>query len=143
MNPFQFSLTGYQKMILQIFFVIFLLCMVILFFVTINRPIENWPPKISNCPDYWVDTSGNGAHCVNVQYLGTCSKIKNKTSFIQEDPDISKQNNNFENAETMNFSISPYTGSQGNCKKYTWAKGCGISWSGITYGTEKNPCNSF
>ena len=122
-------------MILQTFAVIFIICIIIILIVSINKPVEKWPPKISNCPDYWVDTSGNGSHCVNVQYLGTCSKIKNKTSFIQEDPNISKENNNFENAETMDFSKSPYIGSSGNENKLKWAKGCGISWSGITYGT--------
>jgi hypothetical protein len=84
-----------------------------------SKNTEQWPPLIGACPDYWVDTSGNGANCVNVKNLGKC--------IIANDP------------ETMDFSTSEYTGDQGLCNKYTWATGCDVSWDGITYGVP-NPC---
>lgn len=40
---------------------------------------------------------------------------------------------------SMNFSASPYTGGNGTCEKYTWAKNCGITWDGITTANE-TPC---
>ena len=40
----------------------------------------------------------------------------------------------------MNFNNAPYTGDNGTCNKYIWAKKCGVTWDGITYGVE-NPCN--
>ena len=82
-----------------------------------TNPIA-WPPILANCPDYWTDVSGNGSICLNTKNLGTIGN------------DIS-----------MNFSVAPYTGSTGNCAKYNWAKGNGLSWDGITYGVP-NPCST-
>ena len=83
-----------------------------------NKVTEQWPPIIGDCPDYWVDTSGNGGNCVNTHNLGngTCS------------------------AKTMNFSVAPYIGSTGLCAEYKWATACGITWDGIT-STVPSPCD--
>jgi hypothetical protein len=83
---------------------------------------STWPPIVGDCPDYWVDLSGNGAACVNVKNLGTCNGSVPEGNHL-----------------TMNFSGAPYTGSQGTCSKYNWATGCGITWDGITDGVQ-NPC---
>jgi hypothetical protein len=72
-----------------------------------------WPPISAQCPDYWkIDSSGK---CINVKNLGSCSD------------------------KTMDFNSAIFTGANGNCQKYNWAKKCGVSWDGITYGIN-NPC---
>jgi hypothetical protein len=83
----------------------------------------NWPPIVGDCPDYWIDLSGNGEGCYNSKNLkgnGDCT-LDNK--------DASN------NVVTMNF--SGYT----DCDKKDWATGCGITWDGITSGVIKN-CNT-
>ena len=85
---------------------------------------QQWPPMTPECPDYWsIDGSGNNTTCINVKDLGTCQPQSGDKHL------------------TMNFNVSPYTGTNGLCSKYTWAKKCGISWDGITYGVS-NPCQT-
>jgi len=31
-----------------------------------------WPPSVSNCPDYWEDSAGDGSSCMNVKRIGKC-----------------------------------------------------------------------
>jgi len=81
-----------------------------------SKSSQMWPPVIGDCPDYWVDTSGNGGNCENVKNLGTCPA-------------------------NMNFTGSSFSGSGGNCSKYQWATSCGVTWDGITYGVINNPCD--
>ena len=74
-----------------------------------------WPPKVAECPDYWeekggVDESGESlVACNNIHNLGksSCKKL-------------------------MNFSADMWKGSEGDCRKSTWAKGCDLTWDGIT-----------
>jgi hypothetical protein len=94
-----------------------------------SKSTEQWPPLIGACPDYWMDTSGNGSNCVNVKDLGTP-----KCNYAPLSPDNGDH-------LTMDFSVAPYDGSNGLCQKYTWATGCGVSWDGITYGVQ-NPCTT-
>lgn len=86
-----------------------------------SKKNAKWPPIVANCPDYWMDLSGNGTSCFNQQSLGTCNI-----------PSSDDQN-------VMNFNISPYNTVDGACAKYKWAKNCGVSWDGVTYGVS-NPC---
>ena len=64
----------------------------------------NWPPLIGDCPDFWVDMSGNGEMCFNKQSLGTCNLPSNTSK------------------NTKNFNESPFNGEDSSCRKYTWAK---------------------
>lgn len=82
-----------------------------------------WPPIVGECPDYWVDISGNGEACFNSHRLGKCN--------IPND----------QNKNTMNFNTSAFNGPNEKCAKYTWAKNCNITWDGITSGI-KNPCDT-
>ncbi len=105
----------FQKTVLIVAIIVL---MIILVFIgmTMSKAKSNqqWPPMTHQCPDYFsVDVSGN---CANKFNLGTCGK-------------------------STNFNESPYIGSQGLCEKSKWAKGCGISWDGITYGV-KDPCQT-
>jgi len=106
----------FQRIIIK-FAVVLLIISLILIVILMNNNTkpEQWPPLIGDCPDYWVDTSGNGSNCVNVKNLGKCT--------------------------SMDFTIPCFTGSQGLCYKYKWANKCGVSWDGITYGVE-NSCPS-
>lgn len=115
---------GFQKIVL--FTAIFILIVSLLFIgVALSQSTnQQWPPMVPECPDYWaIDGSGNNTMCVNVKNLGTCPAQAGSDHL------------------TMNFNTSTYTGSNGNCAKYTWATNCGVAWDGITYGVQ-NPCQT-
>jgi len=96
--------------------VILIVVLVVIGFSLRKTKDKNWPPVSASCPDYWeIDSSGN---CMNSKLLGTCELVNNK----------------------KNFNVDEYSGSLGPCKKYNWAKSCGVSWDGITYGAT-NPCD--
>lgn len=93
-----------------------------------------YPSKVSECPDYWVD-SGYARSKKNRERLssdiepsdltpGTCINIKN----LGTCPD----------QRVKNFDEPPFNkpGSQGPasgvCRKSKWAKRCNITWDGIT-----------
>ena len=80
-----------------------------------------WPPIVGDCPDYWVDLSGNGAACFNSKSLGRCNI-----------PGTSGKN-------TMDFTTQAFTSENSMCAKYKLAKACDVTWDGITYGIN-NPC---
>lgn len=110
---------------------------------------EPWPPKTPLCPDYWAAVPGtvesvskitnfddiqfnydditngkfdaSGAVCVNVKKLGKCPATNG--NYLVKD-----------------FTGPSFEGPKGDCSKYKWAKECGISWDGITYGTKFTPC---
>jgi len=65
-----------------------------------------YPPVIPNCPDYW-DASGNT--CVNEKKLG-----------------------NTQCHLDMNFTNAQWSGTNGLCSKYKWAKECNLAWDGIS-----------
>lgn len=92
--------------------VILIVVLVVIGFSLRKTKDKKWPPVSALCPDYWeIDSSGN---CVNSKLLGSCKRPKN-------------------------FNEDVYSGSLGPCKKYEWAKKCGVSWDGVTYGAP-NPC---
>lgn len=73
---------------------------------------------IGECPDYWTmikDDKGNN-YCENAKNLGN-GKCLNR----------------------MNFTIPPWSRSDGDCKKHNWAKYCDLTWDGIT--NNPNVCN--
>jgi hypothetical protein len=116
--------TSFQKIVLIIatIFLIFFLLLIGLSLSNSNSDID-WPPVVGNCPDFWVDLSGNGSKCFNSHRLGSCP------AYIPTS----------DNKNTMDFNQNPFTGSNGSCAKYKWANNCKLSWDGITYGV-KNPC---
>lgn len=72
---------------------------------------KKWPSYISNCPDYWLDTTGDGTACksnlVNVSTGTGCY------------------------GDQVNFS------GKSLCEKYKISNECGIYWDGINYGNPK------
>ena len=114
----------FQKMVLTAAIVILIIMLVIIGMSLSKASYEDtWPPIVGDCPDYWVDMSGNGEACLNSHSLGRCN--------------IPTEGEN----GTMNFNQSPFTGDNGTCSKYNWATGCKVTWDGITSGIS-NPCDT-
>lgn len=115
---------NFQKLVLTIAIVVLIIILIIIG-STLSKASteEEWPPVVGDCPDYWVDMSGNGEACFNSHNLGTCNV-----------PSDGEKN-------TMNFNQAPFTDENGNCAKYTWAKKCRVTWDGITSGVQ-NPCDT-
>ena len=117
---------GFQKIVVITAAIILLFSLVFMTIAVVNGSGETWPPVTADCPDWWIiDGSGNRSTCVNIKDLGTCAS----------------QHTGQNKHQTMNFNTGIYSGSNGNCNKYTWANKCDISWDGITYGVE-NPCST-
>ena len=113
---------GFQKIVLYSAIIILIIALILIGISLSYAKNESWPPMVANCPDYWrIDGSGNDSKCINTKDLGTCPA-----------------NNGNKHLE-MNFNTSAFTGSNGTCAKYTWAKNCNVTWDGITYGV-RNPC---
>lgn len=114
----------FQKLVLTIAIVVLIIILIIIgSTLSKSSAEEEWPPIVGDCPDYWVDMSGNGEACFNRHNLGICNV-----------------SNDGENG-TMNFNQSPFTDENGHCAKYNWAKKCRVTWDGITSGVQ-NPCDT-
>jgi hypothetical protein len=115
---------NFQKLVL-IIAIILLIVILIVIGILLSKASKdkefNWPPIIGECPDYWVDMSGNGEACFNSHSLGRCNLPSEG------------------NLNTMNFNQMPFTGENGLCSKFNWANTCRITWDGITSGV-RNPC---
>jgi hypothetical protein len=121
---------GFQKTVLGIA-IVFLILSLIFIGSTLKNAKNNqtWPPITGDCPDYWIDLSGNGSACFNSKNLGHCNNHAD-----------GKQDN------TMDFTTSAFTGTDGTCNKKKWANKCSdpdspVTWDGITYGVV-DPCES-
>lgn len=115
---------SFQKIVLFAAVIILIITLVFIGVTLSFSKDPQWPPITSECPDYWlVDGSGNNTSCINVKDLGRCPAASGDKHL------------------KMNFNTAGYTGSNSMCAKYTWAKRCGVSWDGITYG-RNNPCQS-
>jgi hypothetical protein len=115
---------NFKKVVLLIAFIVLITILTIIgIILSKSSSSTTWPPVVADCPDYWVDLSGNGEMCLNTHKLGKCNI-----------PTTDDKN-------TMNFNTSPYNGTDGTCSKYTWATNCNVTWDGITYGVN-NPCDT-
>ena len=115
---------GFQKFVLFSAIVVLIIALVFIGIALSQSKNNQWPPIVPDCPDYWIfDGSGNNVRCINQKDLGTCPPKPGEKHL------------------SMNFSIPAFQGSNGLCSKYNWAKKCGLSWDGITYGVS-NPCQT-
>lgn len=115
---------GFQKFVLFAAIIILIIALVFIGIALTYSTDQEWPPMTPECPDYWtMDGSGNNTTCINVKDLGTCQPQSGQKHL------------------TMNFNVPAFTGENGMCSKYIWAKNCGLSWDGITYGVN-NPCQT-
>ena len=121
----QIVISNFNKIVVTVSCVLFIILIVLIYYKLLNYKAKvsagQWPPVVSNCPDYWQDNGHNGSDCVNVKRLGTC-KATPATSDLH-----------------MDFTSKDYTGTMGACNKYNWANNCGVFWEGVNYGTT-NPC---
>ena len=116
---------SFQKIILIVAIIVLIIMLVTIgMALSKSSDTQSWPPVIGQCPDYWVDLSGNGEACFNSHSLGKCNVP-----------------NSVDRTPVKNFNEAPYNSENGLCEKYTWANSCGVTWDGITYGV-KNPCDT-
>lgn len=108
----------FQKITMIVALVILIICLIFIGISLYRSKYDSqFPPVVADCPDYWLDMSeGDGKICKNVKNLGTC------------------------NQTTMDFSSSFWTGNDGLCRKYQWAKQCNLTWDGVTNATD--PCDT-
>ena len=98
---------------------IFLILILIIAVILIRKSNTDvvYPPKVSNCPDYWNETYNNDdptIKCLNVKGLG------NESCNLDKPIDFSKM--------TM-------------CDKQKWTQKCGTTWDGISNST--NACGMY
>ena len=108
----------FQKITVIVAIVMLILCLIFIGISLYNEKYNSqYPPVIADCPDYWIDTSnGDGANCVNIKNLGKSGCNKD-----------------------MDFSKDEWQGEVGLCRKAKWAKGCDLTWDGITNAAD-DPC---
>jgi hypothetical protein len=113
---------GFQKIVLFSAIIILIVVLIIIGMALSYAKDEEWPPTVSDCPDYWmIDGSGNNSKCINVKDLGRCPPKGDDKHLI------------------MNFNQGPFQGTNESCAKYRWSKLCDVTWDGISYGVT-NPC---
>jgi hypothetical protein len=67
------TLGPFQKNVVIVACVVLLVVLaVIAYYLSEGSSTQQWPPSVSNCPDYWEDQDGQGKQCFNVQRLGKC-----------------------------------------------------------------------
>jgi len=106
----------FQKTILFIALVILIICLLFIGVMLYNGKYNvSFPPVVGQCPDYWESE-------LNDKGVEICKKSEGMAIGI--------------NSEVcngpMDFSVKDYEGATGACAKYEWAKGCQLTWDGIT-----------
>jgi regulatory protein YycI of two-component signal transduction system YycFG len=113
---------NFQKTVATIAIIIFIILMIFIASVLYNNKYGvEFPPTVSECPDYWIDTqniSSNDIGDKDSQTKQTCFNIKNLGNSACQ--------------KTMDFTGDFWKGSTGECNKYKWAKGCDLTWDGIS-----------
>jgi len=115
----------FQKIVLISTIIILIIILALIGYALHRSSFSVWPPLVGDCPDFWVDLSGNGGQCTNVHNLGNgnCKPLSSQKYL------------------TMDFTQPIFTGGNSLCAKYQWATNCGVTWDGITYGIS-NPCDA-
>ena len=102
---------NFQKMVLSIASFLLLVMLVFIGYVISKGQSEKkFPPVVPKCPDYWT-ISDDGKGCVYTLGLGCCNS---ESTVIIDDP------------------ARDWNGSSGLKNKCEWAKGCNLTWDGIT-----------
>jgi hypothetical protein len=109
-------MADFKKTLLMVAVVVLIISLIFLGVMMSSKSKDaKWPPKVAECPDFWQEVSGkkpNGddfVKCNNINNLGKSSCKKD-----------------------MDFSSTTWAGSEGECRKSNWAKGCDITWDGVT-----------
>ena len=98
----------FRKIILGVAIILLIIALVMIGMSIANSKYnQKFPPIVAECPDYWTRS---GTNCVNSKKLGGPNCHRN-----------------------MDFTNSAqWTGTNGMCNKKNWAKGCHITWDGVT-----------
>ena len=102
---------NFQQIVLYIAIVLLIVALIV-FGSMLYTDAKVYPPTQGQCPDYWIDMSGGigtGGYCINTKNLGK-GECSNR----------------------MNFNTGVWTGDDGLCNKQKWAKGCDLTWDGVT-----------
>jgi len=96
-------MNSFQKTVVTIAVIILIICLILIGIALHNHNAKaEYPPVISNCPDYWI-TDGDG--CI---------------------PPSDGSYNPPPGCDSMPGNL------KGKCRKQKWAKKCNLSWDGIT-----------
>lgn len=96
-------MNSFQRTVLIIASVLLILCLIVIgIALQGNFSSEVFPPVIAKCPDYWESTEKG---CINTYDLG------------------------YNIAVCKNVDIDQMTS---DCEKQKWARGCNLTWDGIT-----------
>lgn len=117
------ALSSFQKTVVGAAAFVLIILLYFIYSTMRDNAVGDWPPVVGQCPDYWNDRAQDGRACVNTHRLGKCN--------IPTADDLNPKN----------FNMAPYSGDDGDCAKYKWAKSCGVEWDGITYSVS-NPCDN-
>tara|TARA_B100001057_G_scaffold91960_1_gene88219 strand:+ start:861 stop:1220 length:360 start_codon:yes stop_codon:yes gene_type:complete len=111
--------SSFQSVVMTVATVLLILALIIIAIVTWTKQTsKNFPPVVSDCPDYWADMSrGNASNCVNVHHVG-----------------------NKDCPNQMNFSAPEFRGPDGICGKLAWAQRCQQTWDGVTNSSRTKHC---
>lgn len=108
-------MASFQKITIGVAIILLIICLIFIGYSLYKAKYDvAYPPVAADCPDYWLDNEGV---CTNVKGLGR-EGCKTKIDF----------NNSF------------YSGDDGLCRKYQWAKGCNLTWDGVT--NNKDACKN-
>ena len=114
---------GFQKTVL---FVAIGILSVSLFWIAILLMKEKrkkvFPNEIGDCPDYFEMLSGG---CSSVKSYAELGGTKGETAPTRDGKSCTSPGKIFK-------TDSKYTGSNGRVEKCKWAKGCGLTWDGIS-----------
>jgi len=129
----------------------------IYYVITTELTPTNFPPRIAQCPDYWVYDNSNN-RCFGSAYPNYSGDISNYTydtngNYVYDNSgtltmrrDVNDTSFNFNTGDISNASIHHITNTNGRqfnyidfdlsyntlCDKYKWAKKHKITWSGIS-----------
>jgi hypothetical protein len=107
--------------LIVVLFITIILCVISYNKISKSFNKKNWPPSVSKCPDYWIESQSSSGEimCKNEQNLGkeSCPKEVNLNTFTQNSRLLAND----------------------DCEKAKWAKACSLSWDGIT--NKENVCN--
>ena len=119
-------LTQFNKIVLTIATIILIIMLIFTgFFLNRSMYNDNFPPVISDCPDYWdVSLNSNGdKNCINIMDINTGLGTSNCRSRL-----------------LSLFNVNGNSKDEILCSKQKWAKDCKINWDGIT--NNNNLCNN-
>jgi len=149
-SNFTANVGSFQKNVLMISTLILVILLVTVGILMLNSKKQEFPPHISPCPDYWVNSNffqdnSNGGRGEDAYNKVTGSGIKSLINSIPDDEKNSYCINMHNIGDTncpkgINFSTDEYKGTNGDCKKRDWAKKCNLTWDGITNNAELKDC---